>query len=152
MCISLHIIYDCGTGLGNYLLARILLDINQVRPGAYIRAEADIVDMLYAFVAEPLEQMPPVSVEGHLNRGRDNDSQSAVYVPHESLGIIIIIARMMSTGFYALAAFYAHFRININADRAVMPDFIYICIPYRTNSDTGVTTHAVLINICNHAK
>ena len=62
-----HIINDSRAGLRDELLSGILLEIPDMRPCADIRAEGDIVDVLYAVAAQEFQHVAPAAVERHLD-------------------------------------------------------------------------------------
>ena len=62
-----HIINDSRAGLRDELLSWILLEIPDMRPCADIRAEGDIVDVLYAVAAQEFQHVAPAAVERHLD-------------------------------------------------------------------------------------
>jgi len=121
LAVHKDIVHDGRAWLRDDGIRVILLDIPDMRLGAYIRPQRDVVYLLHPHLPEPSQQAPPIITVGPVGRrGKKGDGHAPLQIRQKALGIVVITPAMVPAGLNARAADNAPVKIHLYLDLAAV--------------------------------
>ena len=122
-----------------------------MRPGADIRAEGNVVHLAGAALPQEFQHVPPAAVESHLD-GRlrqQHDLLPGLHVVPESLCVVLVGARAVAALLDAGAAAYALVGVDV-VDRLSVPCDRLVSFRHGTGANAGIARNTLVSVKQNH--